>query len=251
MAGRGFETTTGLVIQQGIWEESSIAKHKIGTRMQLADGRVFYYCQTNGGLSAGKLAESVVAVANHIECVGTIAGSVAAIGAKEVSFTLGATAATANQYAEGMLYTNKVTGLGYGYKVKSHTSASSAGNVTVTLYDPIQVATDATTEFSFAYNPFAEVILAATETVLPAGVSLIATTDNYYSWLQTWGMCVVYHEGTTASGAANIASASDGSVGPFVTLTELNSHVSRIVGHQHGTVGVAAEYTPVILQLYP
>lgn len=251
MAGRGFETTTGLVIQQGIWEQSATAKHKIGTRMQLADGRVFYYCQTNGGLTAGKLVESVPAVANHVECVGTIAGAVAAIGAKEVSFTIGATAMTANQYAEGMLYVNKVTGLGYGYKIKSHISASSGGNTTVTLYDPIQVATDATSEFSMAYNPFAEVIVAATVTNLPAGVSLITTTDNYYSWLQTWGMAVILQAGTPASGSAVIANATDGSVSDFATLTEGNSHVSRIVGYQYGTAGVAAEYTPVLLQLFP
>lgn len=40
---RGFETTTGKVIKQGLFEESATANHNVGTRMQLADGRVFFY----------------------------------------------------------------------------------------------------------------------------------------------------------------------------------------------------------------
>jgi hypothetical protein len=248
--GRGFEVTTGLVIQQGIWNESSTAKHKIGTRMQLADGRVFYYAQANGALAAGKLCTSPVAVANHIEI---LTAAVAAIGAKAItSLDIGATAMTANQYAEGWLQTNKVTGLGYSYKIKSHTSASSSGAVDVVLYDPIQVATDATTEFSFIYNPFAEVIVQATITEPPCGVPLFVVQDNYYAWLQTWGVCALLCGGTDASGMRLVAHTTDGSVTGYTTASEATSpHTSPHVGYAYGTVGVADEYKPVMLQLFP
>ena len=52
---RGFEVTTGLVMQQGLFEESSTAKHRLGTRVQLADGRVFYYALAGEGLAQGKI----------------------------------------------------------------------------------------------------------------------------------------------------------------------------------------------------
>ncbi len=248
--GRGFEVTTGLVIQQGIWNESVTAKHKIGTRMQLADGRVFYYAQANGALAASKLCTSPVAVADHVEI---LTAAVTAIGDKAVtSLDLGATAMTVNQYAEGWLQTNKVTGLGYSYKIKSHTSGSISGPVNVVLYDPIQIATDATTEFSFIYNPFSEVIVQATITEPPCGVPLFVVQDNYYAWLQTWGVCALLGADTGASGIRVVAGTTDGSVTDYTTASEATSpHTSPHVGYRFGTAGVAAEYSPVMLQLFP
>ena len=39
--------------------------HPYGTRMVLPDGRVFYYGQTDGAITAGKICQSAVGIANH------------------------------------------------------------------------------------------------------------------------------------------------------------------------------------------
>jgi hypothetical protein len=255
--GRGFETTTGLVIQQGIFEESATAKHKIGTRMQLADGRTFYYAQAGEALAAGKLAFSKPQHIARTAMVSTTAS--AAIGAKTITgITVGAEAFTANDYAEGFMYTQKVTGLGYSYKIKSNTSGTSGGtNLDVVLYDPIQVAIDTTTELGFVYNPFFKVLSGtAVVTSGPAGVCLRGVvTTQYYCWLQTWGVCVLHQDASTALniGTRLVASTEEGFVANYTTNTntELGGKILPHVGYNFGTLAVEAEATPVMLQLYP
>jgi hypothetical protein len=256
--GRGFETTTGLVIQQGIFEESVSAKHKTGTRMQLADGRTFYYAQAGEALAAGQLAKSLPQHVDRTAMVTTTAS--AAIGAKTITgLTVGGEAFGVNDYAEGFLYTQKVTGLGYTYKIKSNTSGTSGGtNLDVVLYDPIQVAIDTTTEIGFVYNPFHKVLQGtAVITSPPAGVCLRGVvTTQYFCWLQTWGVCAMITDAATNVGDIGvrlIASTEEGYVANYTTNTntELGGKAFPHVGYRYGTVAVDAEATPVMLQLYP
>jgi hypothetical protein len=256
---RGFETTTGLVIQQGIFEESSTAKHKIGTRMQLADGRTFYYAQAGEALRAGFLAYSKPQHVARTAMVTTTAS--AAIGAKTISgITVGAEAFTANEMAEGFLYTQKVTGLGYTYKIKSNTSGTSGGtNLDVVLYDPIQVAIDTTTEIGFMYNPFYQVLSAsAVITSGAAGVCLKGVvTTQYYCWLQTWGPVALVQGVASNVGEIGMrlitSTESSGEVANYTTNTntELGGKAFPHIGYRFGTVAVENEATPVMLQLYP
>jgi hypothetical protein len=258
MAGRGFETTTGLVIQQGIFEESATAKHKIGTRMQLADGRTFYYAQAGEALAAGLLAFSKPQHLDRTAMATTTAS--AAIGAKSISgITVGGEKFTVNEMAEGFLYTQTVTGLGYTYKIKSNTSGTSAGtNLNVVLYDPIQVAIDTTTEIGFVYNPFYMVLQgSAVVTSGPAGVCLKGVvTTQYFCWLQTWGVCALLQDASTnvdEIGMRVIASTEEGYIANYTTNTNTNlgGKAFAHVGYRFGTVSVEAEATPIMLQLYP
>lgn len=248
---RGFETTTGLVIQQGIFEGSTVQKHNVGTRMQLADGRVFHYAKSGGAMTAGKLVASIPTTANHAAQVQTN-GAANAIGAKtDVSVYVGGTAVTANQYAEGYLQVNLSTGLGHQYKIKSHPLSAGTAIVLVDLYDPIRVATSVTSEMTLIPNPWSGVITMATYTAPPAGVPLNAYTSGDYCWVQTWGVCAVYCGAVVALGAACIGSTSNGAIGPYVTATELNPHVSKIVGHMQGFAGAAGDFAPVNLTIAP
>lgn len=252
---RGFETTTGLVIQQGLFEESSTAKHKIGTRMQLADGRVFYYASTAEATVAGKLCFSKPTHAAKTAMVGGIAG---AVGAKSISgFTVGTNAFTANEFAEGWLVVQKVAGVGYTYKIKSNTSGSAAGTASVVLYDPIQVAITTLSEINFVYNPFYSVSCGtATVTSSPAGVAIKGVIQSaYYGWLQTWGVCAVQHDeaGSLTIGMRVHASTEEGAVTGYTTNTETTGggKIYADVGHNYGQVAVDAEYTPIMLKLFP
>lgn len=251
---RGFEVTTGLVIQQGIWEDSSTAKHKLGTRMQLADGRVFYYT-LNGAAAgvAGTLHECLAAAANHTNKN----VSAAAIGAKSIDVTVGATAVTANQYAEGFLGVQDGTGEGHYYKIKSNTACSASGTTTVTLYDPIRVATVAsgTSEASLIYNPYYKTVKAATVTNMVVGLCNFVVTASYYFWLQTWGPAIVLGSAAIATvGEPLCVHTTDGSVGyNFQTLTSQFASDVRFaytpVGTALGQITVSGEYTPIFLRV--
>ena len=254
---RGFEVTTGLVIQQGLFEESDTAKHRIGTRMQLADGRVYYYAQAGEALAAGKLCFSLPTAADNTAMVTTTTS--AAKGAKTITgMTVGGTAITANEFAEGFLITQKVAATGYTYKIKSHTSGTSAGtNLDIVLYDPIQVAITSATEVNFAYNPFHKVLSgSATITSSPAGVPPMGVvTTQYYCWLQTWGVCAIQYDagGALYIGMRVVASTEEGAICAYTTSTEtsVGGKILPHVGHLYGQVAVDAEWTPVMLQLFP
>ena len=124
---------------QDIFAESSTQGLPLGSRGETKDGRQFRYALVGGtALVAGNLLQSPAQVANHLSLA---VASAAAIGAAEVTVTLGGTAATANQYREGYLVTSSTPGHGYSYKIKSHPAQSTTtGNVTLTLEDPLLVA---------------------------------------------------------------------------------------------------------------
>lgn len=226
--------------------------------MQLADGRTFYYASTGEALAAGLIAYSKPQHLARTAMVTTTAS--AAIGAKAISgMTVGAEKFTANEFAEGFMYTQKVTGIGYTYKVKSNTSGTSGGtNLDVTLYDPIQIAIDTTTEVGFIYNPFYAVLQdSAVVTSGPAGICLRGVvTSAYYCWLQTWGPVAVKTDAATNLGEIGmrlVSSTEQGFVANYTTNTntELGGKILPHVGYRFGTVAVDAEATPVMLQLYP
>jgi hypothetical protein len=88
-------------------------------------------------LAPGKLAVAATVVANHQNMA---VAAAAAVGATSVTVTLGATAATADYYADGFLTINDAAGEGISYRVKSHPAHAGSGSLVVELYDPIKVA---------------------------------------------------------------------------------------------------------------
>jgi hypothetical protein len=244
---RGFEVTTGLVIQQGIFELSSTAKHKIGTRMQLADGRVFYYALDGGsGLSAGKLNFSRATVSGH-EDVDT---SAQAIGTKAVTVTPATTKVLANEYAEGFISIRETTGQGQIRKIKSHPSAASAATCALTLYDPWTTAITTSEQADLIHNPMYLVTESATEEQLPAGVPLLTVTADYYFWNQTYGLANVLQNGACPLGSMVTPGTVAGSVAEFSTATnDIAGFDMPIVGIQ-AILGVDTKYSVVLLQIH-
>jgi len=248
-AKHGFEITTGKILRQGLFEESSTAKHRLGTRMQLADGRVFYYAKSGGTLAGGKLCAAKQCQANHMN---QSVAAAAAVGDKSVSLTVGATAVTANEYAEGWLHINDAAGEGHQYKIKRHPAVSASGTATFYLYDPIQVALTTSSEFTLVYNPFYGVAHTATEENVFVGIPPMAVTSGYYFWIQTWGPAIVLATTTAAVGNELIPGATAGSVGYYSVTTQAAVQFTKpTVGVQMGTAGVDTEYKPIFLMLLP
>lgn len=191
---------------QGLFEESSTQKHKLGSIRRLTDGREFIYAQMGATTGvAGKLYQSVVVdLANVANC--TVAN--ANVGDRVVSVTpvtVVSGDAAANTFAEGFLYINtgSTSGEGRTYKIKSHGALTANTAANFTLYDKLRDAniTAAASKASLVRHPCKAVIVhPSPPTSGLVGVCMFTVTANYYAWLQKSGPCAVENE--AGSGAA-------------------------------------------------
>lgn len=182
-------------------DSATVQEHNLGTLAQTTDGRAYRYTKFGELAVAGNLYGTPAIVANH----NNLAVAATAIGSYSVTVTLGATAATANQYAEGYLFTVDGTGEGHTYGIKSHPAADASATLVVQLYEPIAVAlvASATSEVTLYPNPYKNVVISATTaTGAAAGIAPFAVASGSFGWLQTHGAASCFIEGTPAIGAA-------------------------------------------------
>ena len=112
----------------------------VGTVFRADNGNEFVLVQNGAvALESGVLVQSPASIgANHtgLTC------ATAAIGATQITVTLGGTAVTANQYAGGYVVISAGTGIGQTLRIASHPAQSvTTGTVVLTLEDPLSVAT--------------------------------------------------------------------------------------------------------------
>lgn len=230
---------------------------KLGQQATTSDGKTFVYSSnqsTATTLLPGKLTQTATSsVANHVNRTGITA----AAGTNTLTFAVGATAVTSNQYQGGYLVVNAGTGAGQGaLLVSGNTSAASSGSPTVNLKDALIAATAvADSKFSLYPNPWASTILyvhAAPNITIPTGVPNVtvpvATTalPNQYYWSQIGGEASVLADAATWVGAFDgiIASTlTDGAFGIQAAAT-----IQPTLGYSLTTL-VSAEYRPVMLAI--
>lgn len=205
----GYPTGAG----QGLYESSTTAKHHPGESLVTPDGRRFRYAKAGGSaLVAGNVLQMPAEVANHQNLTPTAA----AIGATSVTVTLGATAATANQYAGGLVMVTVTPNLGGIYAIKQHPAASSGGTLTLELSEPIRVAWTTSTRVDLFPNPYNGVIQYPTAaTSAPVGVAHWALPASEWGWIQVGGLANVLTAGTVAVGAVGVVPS--GTAGALVT----------------------------------
>ena len=222
----------------------------VGVKFSSADGRSFALVQNGGtALTAGKLIQGPVSIgANHtgLTC------ATAAIGATQITVTLGGTVVTANQYAGGFAVVSAGTGIGQTLRIASHPAQSSTtGTVVLTLEDPLSVATAvADSKVSLTLNPYGSsngadvrtsgvVISPTTATGPTIGVTVYpipasTTTVPSYGFIQTHGLVACLNDAGTAIGLDIMPSSLvAGAVVTYVAATR-----NRI-----GTASVAGEST--------
>lgn len=187
--------------EQDIRTISSTKQVEFGAVGATSDGRVYRYGQAGASdLDPGKLVVNVDLVANHTNIA---VAEAAAVGAKKVKVTLGATAATADQYLEGYLTVNDATGEGITYKITSNPAIDSAGSGYIYLEEPIRVALTTSSEVTLKKNPYAGLVISATDQAdMPMGVPNVTVTANYYAWFQTRGECAVWADEAVTKGLA-------------------------------------------------
>lgn len=226
---------------------SSQGGESLGQLARTADGRTFAYGLAGASnLSPGKLHQGALSVANHTNRTGVTA----AAGANTVTFAVGATAVTSNQYAQGYLVVNAGTGAGQALLISGNTSANSSGSPTVNLADAVITATSVSdSKFSLVPHPYSACILmdhTASTAIFPTGVPAVAITAAYYGWFQVGGVASVLANGTPAVGGSVIPSATtDGAVD-----VDAAASVQPKVGYMLITA-VSTEYRQVYLTINP
>ena len=197
----------GIAIRQGIYETKSTKMTDLGRFIDFEDGRRFRYCLSNGGTSRGLMNAAVPLNADTdavTQTAMTAALSNGYIGEKEVNVLLDG-AATANEFADGLLVIENGTGNGYAYRIRKNNDQGALYTTPckLTLYDPIVVALAADNVVSLFHNKHFDVVTAPTsEAGPPVGVPLVDVTDNYYFWAQTRGYAPVlrHSSGTLTAG---------------------------------------------------
>jgi len=234
---------------QGIFEESSTQKHRLGEKLELGDGRVFYYSKAGAtDLDPGKLVVNPDQIADHVDQLVKAAG---AVGDKTITMAIGATALTANQYAEGYLVTNDEAGEGHIYKIRGHKAYdASATDVKIDLYDGLVEALVAdTSKVSLHLSPYSGLVVSVIDQAdMPMGIPLIAVSANNYFWLQTWGMCpALADEAVTKGSMLTIGRGVAGAV-ERAEASATGNPIMPIIGFAVQDL-VDTEYRPIFLTL--
>jgi len=215
----GYCDAPGKLFNQGLFEESSEKKHRLGTIRILDDGRVYAYALAGTALYAGLLTEGAAADTLAVEKAVAVQ---AEVGDAHVHITYGAgTTAVANYFADGYLCSAKVAVYpGPMYKIRSHIAAVSGATLDVHLYDKIREILTTSCYVSMIRNPQAGVILHTDAAPLSflTGVPPIDVTNAYYFWNQVKGMCSLALAGTELPGVVCVGSATAGSVMPLATV---------------------------------
>ena len=103
------------VVASDLYADDSTQQHDLGAKVVTSDGRAFRYCKVGAtALVPGKLYDGPAIVPNHVNIA---VAAAAAAGATSVTVTLGATLASINQYAGGLLVVSDANGEGFTYQV--------------------------------------------------------------------------------------------------------------------------------------
>lgn len=245
--------TNGLsLVANGAFQTSTDASllTLVGTRWDLSDGREVMLVRAGDAVAAGKLYQDAAIVANHQNLAVTAYQAYSANGntPAKVTVTLGATAATANQYAGGFVVVNDVTGEGQTLRIASHPAADSAGSLAITLEDGATVALTTSSEVCLIPPHGKDVIInPTTPTGAVAGVGLYTISAASYGFVTTRGLTSCLAQGAITVGTPISPSAS---VAGAVAQTPYAGNVvtGAIVGNAN-QAGVDTEYRSVFINV--
>lgn len=189
--------------QQDARAVSANGLHKLGTVAETADGRIFRYASAGAvNLAAGLTNVTPAKVANHTN----IAVAAATVGARKVTVTLGATAATQDQYKDGFLVVIDVAGVGAAYRITGNAAIGSGLSGDVTLEEGIATALTASSKVSLVPSVYGSVIVhpGSSTGFVAAGTNNVAVAATNFFWVQTGGIASVLSDGVIAKGIQSV-----------------------------------------------
>jgi hypothetical protein len=229
----------------------TISNIPVGT-IGVLEGTAFVWCSHSGSevLARGEplMADTITPTTHNLttttNCLGV--GSTVITG-----ITAGATAITANAFQNGYLMVVDGGGQGSYYKIRDHTAFTAAtADGSVTLWNPIEVASDASTEVSLIKNKYADPqktaggmrrpFIGVPQAEVPAGNS-----STQYFWAQRLGYCPVFVEGTPERGTpVTVSSRRQGRLAAAVDEIEVYDK-----GGDGGLSLIPLSQTPVVGQM--
>lgn len=180
----------------------------LGAKAVTRDGKVYRWT-LNGAvaLAEGKTVTPVARVANHVNLALTSTSNVA-VGSRTITVTLGATAATQDQYADGYAVINDGAGVGHSFLIVGHPAAAAAGTLELTLAEPVDITLSTlTTKVALQVNTSSAVVVTPAVVTNPvSGTPNVPVAAASYFWAQTRGMASVLSDGIVTRGAGTIVS---------------------------------------------
>ncbi len=213
-----------------IYDKHATPRYAIGTRICRQDGNEYVYSHFGADTNRGVLVATDVSESSRVDSDNIIVAPASAqtttdgtIGNKFIEITLASV--TANQFAGGYFVTTDDVGEGYTYRVKGNTATGdpASGNFRLELYDKLQVAVDATTDFAIQGSLYTnlEIAVDGTDDCL-AGIT-VSTMDvsaQAYGWVCVKGIV----------GALSDAQTTAIAIGDTVSLSSEVSGAVMILG---------------------
>jgi hypothetical protein len=177
--------------------ETSGQEFPLGTKLVYND-RVFKYTKNGAvAITAGKMMQVTDAVSGHEDMV----TAAAAAGATSVTVTPTSTDTTLDQYQDGYLWANDLTGEGQLFRVKSNPVIVADATGVIVLYDAVVTALASDTKSSLIASPFnGNLIQDLNDLRMSTGASPIDVTASYYFWQQVAGPAAILTDGTILVG---------------------------------------------------
>lgn len=234
------------ITQQDTLASSSDRLHDLGQMGVTSDGRKFRYCKAGADTVSGDLYSSA-AQDSQFEAMAIQAN--AAIGAEEISITIGTTSVAANDFDEGYLMVASGTGIGQSSRIVSHGTGTSGQTVKFAIEDALKVAltTAGSSTLSVVKNPYDDVVIQATTPVASsAGIASFIIPSGEFGWLQTGGPAACLFDNANNTIELLGVGASTTTAGAVTLQTASNNAQIGISMH---VVSVSAEVSPVFLTI--
>ena len=217
----------------------------VGTRWDLSDGREVTLVKNGAvALAAGKLVQDAAIVPNHQNIAVTAYQAYSANGnvPAKVTVTLGATAATANQYAGGFVVVNDANGEGQTLRIASHPAADASASLVLTLEEGATVALTTSSEVCLLPAHGADVIIQPTTvTGAQVGVTLYAIPAAAYGFVVSRGIVSCLAQGAIGVGLGISVGSVAGSVAVAAATTARLGFAAQ--------AGVDTEYRAVYVNI--
>jgi hypothetical protein len=176
---------------EGLYVPTVDQRHRLGSRIRDGHGRSWRYIKNGATQLAAGLMQTSEATNGDVKDI-TQTGYTTAIGDTEITALFTTTNGIADgELLDGTLTVNSSTGLGYAYNIADNEYVTGDTVVSIKLYEPIRVATSATSVFTFTKNKHRDVIVApATAITAPVvGATNVVIPASYFGWVQTEGYC--------------------------------------------------------------
>jgi hypothetical protein len=245
MSAPSFKPSPKLV-EGNFLNSHSVQQNDIGSCVFTPDGRAFRYAKAGASaITAGQLQLAPAPKTNHHNCA---LAADASAGANQITVTLGATAATANEYKDGFVIFSDVSPEGIALKIEGHPAAGSGEDLTLTLTDALPEDATTSSEVSLVHNSWNGVVEGTSTTQKPAGVALVDISAGEFGWLQTKGPAPLLADSTIDLGATVVAGSATAGAVDAMSDTAATAIDQMAVGKAI-VAGVDGEFRPVELTI--